>query len=102
MYNLLFQSIPSGAEIYLDGIDTGQKTPSSIYVEEGSTYQYTLKLDGYYDNTGIILAKAPHNVLDILQETTLTKIENLFIQNWKIIIIGAAAYSVYYIVKKSE
>ncbi len=53
-YPLVIESTPSGAQVYLDGKDTGKKTPARIekLIAEQS-YKITLKLDKYeaYEET---------------------------------------------------
>ncbi len=49
--SILIQSVPGGAQIFLDGTNTNQQTPSTVQnIEEGS-HQFTLKLSGYNDTT---------------------------------------------------
>ena len=45
---LIVQSTPSGAEIYLNGKDSGHKTPYTLQLPQG-IYNITLKLTGYKD-----------------------------------------------------
>ena len=49
--SVLLQSSPSGAQIFLEGANTGKLTPSTIQDLEEGSYQFTLKLSGYYDTT---------------------------------------------------
>lgn len=47
-------SVPDGAEIFLDGIDQGVKTPNIITNVPAGTHTYSLKLSGYTDYTGTV------------------------------------------------
>ena len=49
--SVLMQSQPSGAQIFLDGSNTGKLTPSTIQDLEEGLHQFTLKLSGYNDTT---------------------------------------------------
>jgi len=47
-----FVSVPSGAGIYIDGKDTGQKTPKTIDGLSSGPHSYVLRLTGYNDTPG--------------------------------------------------
>ena len=49
---IYFYTYPTGARIYLDGIDTGKTTPEYICDISVGTHTYKLTLDGYYDSSG--------------------------------------------------
>lgn len=49
--NLYITSVPSGAQIWKDGINTGNTTPDSLENLSGTSVSVTLKLDGYNDTT---------------------------------------------------
>ncbi len=49
--SVLLQSVPSGAQIFLSGLNTDKVTPSAIENIEQGTHQFTLKLNGYNDTT---------------------------------------------------
>lgn len=44
---LVLESIPNGASIYIDGKDTGEKTPHSFTNMEHRAYSVELKMEGY-------------------------------------------------------
>ncbi len=48
-WNLVINSLPSGAQIYIDGQDSGKTTPSKVRVPSHSKFTVTLKLDGYLE-----------------------------------------------------
>jgi len=48
------ESIPSGATIYVNGTNTGQKTPDSIKWLEYGTNKFILRMKGYRDSTLIL------------------------------------------------
>lgn len=52
--NISFTSTPPGAEIFLDGIDQGVKTPNTVSSIPVGTHAYMLRLAGYNDYTGSI------------------------------------------------
>ena len=49
--SIILQSIPGGAQIFLDGINTSKTTPSTIENVGEGLHQFTLKLNGYNDTT---------------------------------------------------
>ena len=49
--SLLSQSTPSGAQIFLSGINTNMFTPSTVEDLEEGSHQFTLRLNGYKDTT---------------------------------------------------
>jgi hypothetical protein len=49
-----FSSIPSGAEIFIDGADQEVKTPNTVSSIPVGILAYTLKLPGYNDYTGTV------------------------------------------------
>jgi hypothetical protein len=44
-------STPSGAEIYLDGHDTGRATPAQISIEKPGNHTFVVKKQGYIDES---------------------------------------------------
>jgi hypothetical protein len=54
---LFVQSTPTGAQIWVDGSNTGKFTPDSVKNLSAGTHSLTLKLDGYKDSvqTGITI-----------------------------------------------
>jgi len=46
---LIVQSTPTGAQIWVDGTNTGKVTPDSVKNLSAGTHSLTLKLDGYKD-----------------------------------------------------
>lgn len=48
---LAVQSTPAGAQIWVNGTNTGKVTPDSVKNLAAGTYTLTLKLDGYKDTT---------------------------------------------------
>lgn len=50
--SIQFVSVPSGAEIFLDGADTGVKTPYTITDIPAGEHAFCLKLTGYNDTCG--------------------------------------------------
>jgi hypothetical protein len=54
-YSLSVNSIPSGAEIFINGAPTGKTTPSMLEVPADSSYTISMKLDHYleYVKTGL-------------------------------------------------
>lgn len=53
MSNVQVNSIPNGALVYIDYIDTLQLTPALLTLTEGN-HTYLLRLPGYVDITGTI------------------------------------------------
>jgi hypothetical protein len=49
-----FISTPPGAEIFVDGIDQGVKTPNTVANVSAGDHAYALKLAGYNDVTGMV------------------------------------------------
>lgn len=47
-----FTSSPSGARIWIDGVDKGVDTPNTISGLQPGSHNYTLKLAGYLDTSG--------------------------------------------------
>ena len=45
--NFIFTSTPSGAEIFIDGVSTGQSTPARVEIPKGTTFEVSLKRAGY-------------------------------------------------------
>jgi PEGA domain len=68
--SILLQSDPGGAQIFLEGNNTNQQTPSTIQnIEEGS-HQFTLKLSSYNDTTfSVIIVRNKQTTKNV----TLTK-----------------------------
>lgn len=55
--SISFASDPGGAEIFLDGIDQGIKTPANITDVPVGSHSYVLKLSGYSDYAGTVLVE---------------------------------------------
>jgi hypothetical protein len=51
---VFLESIPGGATIYVNGTNTGQKTPDSIKWLEYGTNKFILRMKGYRDSTFIL------------------------------------------------
>lgn len=49
-----FSSTPPGAEIFLDGVDQGVKTPVTITDIPTGSHDYSLTLSGFLDSTGTV------------------------------------------------
>ncbi len=62
MGNIGFSSIPSGADIYLDGTLQTAKTPATITSVSAGNHSYTLKLTGYNDAAGTVTVTAGQTV----------------------------------------
>ena len=54
---VMFVSYPSGAEVFMDGMDQGIVTPAVITEIPAGVHAYTLKLAGYNDSTGSVEVK---------------------------------------------
>jgi len=52
--SITITSIPSGAEIFIDGVDQGVKTDSTVTDIPAGDHTFTLKLAGYKDFTGTL------------------------------------------------
>lgn len=50
--SIMFVSVPSGAEIFIDGADQGARTPIQIFNIPAGKHTFTLKLAGFNDTTG--------------------------------------------------
>ena len=70
--SIFFNSVPVGAEIYLDGTVQGDKTPSTIIDVPTGTHNYIIKLGGFKDYEGAVLVEA--NITTTV-DATLTPIE---------------------------
>ncbi|PIP79253.1 MAG: hypothetical protein COW85_01780 [Ignavibacteria bacterium CG22_combo_CG10-13_8_21_14_all_37_15] len=49
--SVVVRSIPTGAMIFLDGVDQRKETPDTLKNLSVGNHSITLKLDGYYDST---------------------------------------------------
>ncbi len=49
--NLFVSSIPAGAQIWIDGVNSNKVTPDTIKDLDPKVYQVTLKLENYFDST---------------------------------------------------
>lgn len=49
--NLFVSSVPSGAQIWIDGVNSSKVTPDTIKNLDPKVYQVTLKLENYFDST---------------------------------------------------
>lgn len=56
--SIFFNSVPAGAEVFLDGTDQEVRTPSTITDVPIGTHNYVLKLDGFKDYEGSVLVEA--------------------------------------------
>jgi len=54
MGSVSFVSYPAGAEVFMDGVDQGVKTPAIVTNVPAGSHAYVLKLAGYQDYQGII------------------------------------------------
>ncbi|MBK8944682.1 MAG: PEGA domain-containing protein [Ignavibacteriae bacterium] len=76
--NLVVNSTPSGAKIFLDGTDSGFLTPYTFADKAVGTYSVTLKLDTYADST--INAQVVNNqnvTLNFTLKPTYSKFESV-------------------------
>ncbi|MBI1933046.1 MAG: PEGA domain-containing protein [Ignavibacteriales bacterium] len=76
--NLIVNSTPAGAKIFLDGTDSGFLTPYTFSGKAAGTYTVTLKLDTYADTT--INAQVVNNqdaTLNVNLKPTYTKYESI-------------------------
>lgn len=72
---LFVQSTPAGAQIWVDGTNTGKVSPDSIKNLSAGTHSLTLKLDGYKDSvqTGITITAGSTTTRNItLSRASLT------------------------------
>lgn len=67
-----FVSVPSAASIYLDGTDTGEKTPKTISGISSGYHTFTFKLSGYNDSSGEVTVLSGSTVQAYLSMTALT------------------------------
>lgn len=51
---MFLQSTPSGAQIWLDGVNTNKVTPDSVNNLDPKSYNITFKLEGYKDTTIVV------------------------------------------------
>jgi phage replication-related protein YjqB (UPF0714/DUF867 family) len=70
--NISFDSTPEGAEILLDNVDTGQKTPATISNVMEGTHSFRLKLEGYYDYTGTVTITGEQTAVVTATEVLIT------------------------------
>jgi hypothetical protein len=73
---LVVQSTPAGAQIWVDGTNTGKVTPDSVKNLSAGTHSFTLKLDGYKDTaqTGVSITAGQITTKNI----TLTRAASTF------------------------
>jgi eukaryotic-like serine/threonine-protein kinase len=64
-------SSPDGAEIYVNGADTGKKAPATLTLTRDKSATITLKLHGYAD---VVLANIPLDGGDLTKDVTLKKV----------------------------
>ena len=55
MGSIMFVSVPSGAEIFIDGADQGARTPIQIFNIPAGKHTFALKLAGFNDTTGEVM-----------------------------------------------
>ncbi len=75
--NIFVESTPAGAEIWLDGTNTGKVTPDSLTDLDEGTYDVTLKLENYSDTTVSIIVTA-----DQTASKTVTLTSDLFLSSF--------------------
>lgn len=56
--SIKFISVPSNAEIFIDGEDQGVKTPFTATGVPAGSHTFTLKLEGYNDASGSVTVVA--------------------------------------------
>ncbi|MGE5412488.1 MAG: PEGA domain-containing protein [Clostridiales bacterium] len=69
--SILVRSTPGNAQIWLNGSNTGNLTPSSITNLVNGSYAFTLKATGYYDTSFTVVLTNNQN---ITKDITLTRI----------------------------
>lgn len=74
-----FTSNPTGATIWIDGIDKGVVTPNTISNLSAWSHNYTLKLTGYKDAIGTFQVES--GLTTTIPEILLQPIPNITIQN---------------------
>lgn len=79
--NLFIESQPSGAQIFLEGNNTGDVTPDTISSLETGNYDLTLKLPGYYDTTFSMTVLKDQVVNKNIELTRIIERGNFFIQS---------------------
>jgi hypothetical protein len=73
--NLVVNSTPAGAKIFLDGTDSGFSTPHTFSAKDVATYTVKLQLENYADTTeNAVVVKDQNTTLDI----TLTPLYSNF------------------------
>src|SRR3972149_1251992 len=70
--NILFNSTPEGSKIFLDDIDTGQTTPTTITDVPEGTHTYRLVLAGYYDYIGTVTVTGGETAVVTATEVLIT------------------------------
>jgi hypothetical protein len=60
-----FISVPAGAEIYLDNVDTNKTTPDTITNVSVGSHSYTLKLTGFQDISDIVNVIEGENIISV-------------------------------------
>ena len=69
--NIFLQSTPTGAEIWVKGVNSGKVTPDTIKNQDSGNVQVTLKRAGYDDTTFtvLVLPKQTRSIAVILTES---------------------------------
>lgn len=80
-YNVTITSAPSGAAIFVDGVNSGQVTPYTFILNHGATAGFTLQLAGYNWNPMLFVvsnlqADASQHFVGTLQTFTVEIISN--------------------------
>ena len=74
-----FASYPPGAEIFMDGVDQGVKTPAIVTNVPAGSHLYILKIAGYRDYQGSI---------NVLESQTAGAVANLIPVSSKGLFVG--------------
>lgn len=76
--NLFITSVPSGAQIWLDGINRNKVTPDTVKDLTPKVYSVTLKLEDYFDTTFSVSVSA--NQTSIVTDVQMTS--NIMLQKY--------------------
>ncbi|MFH2032813.1 MAG: PEGA domain-containing protein, partial [Bacteroidota bacterium] len=75
---IFVSSIPSGAQVFLDGVNTNQVTPATVETKEG-VHGVTLKLAGYADNTFTISVQSGQT--STVSDRQMTVLGSIYVQS---------------------
>ncbi|MFH1525674.1 MAG: PEGA domain-containing protein [Bacteroidota bacterium] len=75
---MFVSSIPSGAQVFLDGVNTNQVTPATVETKEG-VHDVTLKLAGYADNTFTISVQSGQT--STVSDRQMTVLGSIYVQS---------------------